>query len=117
MYKVIKGLLFTAHYVNNVLTCVRDNLTGRFVKLSNYLQVTKVLSDHLILVKNELVQLKDCLTLHTDCKITSVILDDIRLCNDILNTPEDYYVKNVMGSKLLRIIHRNFSDDVLYINK
>ena len=117
MYKVIKGLLFTAHYVNNVLTCVRDNLTGRFVKLSNYLQVTKVLSDHLILVKNELAQLKACLALHTDCKIINVILDDIRLCNDILNTPKNYYVKNVMGSKLLRIIHRNFSDDVLYINK
>ena len=47
MYKVIKGLLFTAHYVNNVLTCVRDNLTGRFVKLSNYLQVTEVLGNHL----------------------------------------------------------------------
>ena len=117
MYKVIKGLLFTAHYVNNVLTCVRDNLTGRFVKLSNYLQVTKVLSDHLILVKNELAQLKACLALHTDCKIINVILDDIRLCNDILNTPKNYYVKNVMGSKLLRIIHSNFPDDVLYINK
>ena len=117
MYKVIKGLLFTAHYVNNVLTCVRDNLTGRFVKLSNYLQVTEVLSGHLILVKNELAQLKACLALHTDCKIINVILDDIRLCNDILNTPKNYYVKNVMGSKLLRIIHINFSDDVLYINK
>ena len=121
MYKVIKGLLFTAHYVNNVLTCVRDNLTGRFVKLSNYLQVTELLSDHLsdhlILVKNELAQLKACLALHTDCKIINVILDDIRLCNDILNTPKNYYVKNVMGSKLLRIIHRSFPDDVLYINK
>ena len=117
MYKVIKGLLFTAHYANNVLTCVRDNLTGRFVKLSNYLQVTEVSSDHLILVKNELAQLKDCLALHTDCKIINVILDDIRLCNDILNTPKNYYVKNVMGSKLLRIIHCNFPDDVLYINK
>ena len=117
MHKVIKGLLFTAHYANNVLTCVRDNLTGRFVKLSNYLQVTEVLSDHLILVKNELAQLKACLALHTDCKIINVILDDIRLCNDILNTPKNYYVKNVMGSKLLRITHHNFSDDVLYINK
>ena len=117
MYKVMKGLLFTAHYVNNVLTCVRDNLTGRFVKLSNYLQVTEVLSSHLILVKNELAQLKACLALHTDCKIINAILDDIRLCNDILNTPKNYYVKNVMGSKLLRIINNNFSDDVLYINK
>ena len=117
MYKVIIVLLFTAHYVNNVLTCVRSNLTGRFVKLSDYLQVTEVSSDYLILVKNELAQLKACLALHTDCKIINVILDDIRLCNDILNTPKNYYVKNVVGSKLLRIIHNNFPDNVLYINK
>ena len=117
MYKIIKGLLFTAHYVNNVLTCVRDNLTGRFVKLSNYLQVTEVSGSHLNLVKNELVQLKACLDLHTDSKIINSILDDIRLCEDILNTPSNYYVKNVMGSDLWRIIHYNFSDDVLYVNK
>ena len=117
MYKVIKGLLFTAHYVNNVLTCVRDNQTGRFVKLSNYLQITEVSGNHLILVKNELVQLKACLALHTDSKIINAILDDVRLCEDILNTPSNYYVKNVMGSNLFRIIHRNFSDDVLYVNK
>ena len=117
MYKVIKGLLFTAHYVNNVLTCVRDNRTGRFVKLSDYLQVTEVLGNHLILVKNELAQLKTCLALHTDFKIINAILDDVRLCEDILNTPSDYYVKNVMGSNLLRIINYNFSGDVLYVNK
>ena len=117
MYKVIKGLLFTAHYVNNVLTCVRDNLTGRFVKLSNYLQVTEVLGNHLTLVKNELAQHKACLALHTDSKITNSILNDIRLCEDILKTPSNYYVKNVMGSNLLRVIHYNFSDDVLYVNK
>ena len=117
MYKAIKGLLFTAHYVDNVLTCVRDNQTGRFVKLSNYLQITEVSGTHLILVKNEIAQLRACLALHTDSKIINAILDDIRLCEDVLNTPSNYYVKNVTGSNLLRVIKYNFSDDVLYVNK
>ena len=34
-----KSLLFTAHFVNGNLTCVRCNLTGKFVKHSIYFAV------------------------------------------------------------------------------
>ena len=34
-----KSLLFTAYFVNNKITCVRSNLTGKFVKHSIYFAV------------------------------------------------------------------------------
>lgn len=34
-----KSLLFTAHFVNGNLTCVRCNITGKFVKHSIYFAV------------------------------------------------------------------------------
>lgn len=39
MPKVTKSLLFTAYYVNGKLTCVRCNITGRFVKRGIYLAI------------------------------------------------------------------------------
>ena len=34
-----KSLLFTVHIVNNKITCVRCNLTGKFVKKSVYVEI------------------------------------------------------------------------------
>ena len=34
-----KSLLFTVHIVDNKITCVRCNLTGRFVKKSAYVEI------------------------------------------------------------------------------
>ena len=34
-----KSLLFTVHIVDNKITCVRSNLTGKFVKKSVYVEV------------------------------------------------------------------------------
>ena len=36
-----KSLLFTAHYADGKLTCVRCNLTGRFVKRGIYFAIEK----------------------------------------------------------------------------
>ena len=36
-----KSLLFTVHMVDNKITCVRCNLTGRFVKRSIYFAIEK----------------------------------------------------------------------------
>ena len=36
-----KSLLFTVHIVDNKITCVRCNLTGRFVKRNIYFAVEK----------------------------------------------------------------------------
>lgn len=37
MYQVTKHLLFTVHFVNGQITCVRNNLTGKFVSKATYL--------------------------------------------------------------------------------
>ena len=37
MYQVTKHLLFTVHFVNGQITCVRNNLTGKFVSEAIYL--------------------------------------------------------------------------------
>ena len=34
-----KSLLFTVHIVDNKITCVRSNLTGKFVKKSVYVEI------------------------------------------------------------------------------
>ena len=34
-----KSLLFTVHIVDNKITCVRSNLTGRFIKKSVYVEI------------------------------------------------------------------------------
>ena len=34
-----KSLLFTVHIVDNKITCVRSNLTGKFIKKSVYVEV------------------------------------------------------------------------------
>lgn len=34
-----KSLLFTVHIVDNKITCVRSNLTGKFVKKSTYVEI------------------------------------------------------------------------------
>ena len=34
-----KSLLFTVHIVNNKITCVRSNLTGKFIKKSVYVEI------------------------------------------------------------------------------
>ena len=34
-----KSLLFTVHIVDNKITCVRSNLTGKFVKKSAYVEI------------------------------------------------------------------------------
>ena len=34
-----KSLLFTVHIVDNKLTCVRSNLTGKFIKKSVYIEI------------------------------------------------------------------------------
>ena len=36
-----KSLLFTFYYVNNRITCIRCNLTGKFVSIKNYLAKQK----------------------------------------------------------------------------
>ena len=36
-----KSLLFTVHIVDNKITCVRCNLTGKFVKKSVYVEIVK----------------------------------------------------------------------------
>ena len=36
-----KSLLFTIHIVDNKITCVRSNLTGKFVKRSIYFAIEK----------------------------------------------------------------------------
>ena len=39
MPNVKKSLLFTVHVVDNKITCVRCNLTGKFVKKSVYVEI------------------------------------------------------------------------------
>mgnify|MGYP001323276471 CR=1 FL=1 len=39
MVIIKKSLLFTVHIVDNKITCVRSNLTGKFVKRSIYFAV------------------------------------------------------------------------------
>ena len=34
-----KSLLFTVHIVDNKITCVRSNLTGKFIKKSVYIEI------------------------------------------------------------------------------
>ena len=34
-----KSLLFTVHIVDNKITCVRSNLTGKFIKKSAYIEI------------------------------------------------------------------------------
>ena len=34
-----KSLLFTVHIVDNKITCVRSNLTGKFIKKSAYVEI------------------------------------------------------------------------------
>ena len=34
-----KSLLFTVHIVDNKITCIRSNLTGKFVKKSAYVEI------------------------------------------------------------------------------
>lgn len=41
MLNIKKSILFTAYYVNGSLTCVRCNLTGKFVKRSIYFAINK----------------------------------------------------------------------------
>ena len=36
-----KSLLFTVHIVDNKITCVRCNLTGKFIKKSVYVEIVK----------------------------------------------------------------------------
>ena len=41
MATIKKSLLFTVHIVDNKITCVRCNLTGRFVKRGIYFAIEK----------------------------------------------------------------------------
>ena len=41
MTNVKKSLLFTVHIVDNKITCVRCNLTGKFVKRNIYFAIEK----------------------------------------------------------------------------
>ena len=39
MATIKKSLLFTVHIVDNKITCVRSNLTGKFIKKSVYVEI------------------------------------------------------------------------------
>ena len=39
MVSIKKSILFTVHIVDNKITCIRSNLTGRFVKKSVYVEI------------------------------------------------------------------------------
>ena len=39
MATIKKSLLFTIHIVDNKITCVRSNLTGKFIKKSVYVEI------------------------------------------------------------------------------
>ena len=55
-----KSLLFTAHFVNGNLTCVRCNLTGKFVKHSIYFAVEKETTiDHSLTIDFNAISLFD----------------------------------------------------------
>ena len=41
MATIKKSLLFTVHIVNNKITCIRCNLTGKFVSIKKYLAKQK----------------------------------------------------------------------------
>ena len=55
-----KSLLFTVHIVDNKITCVRCNLTGKFVKRSIYFAVkSQTNTDYGITIDFNVVSLSD----------------------------------------------------------
>ena len=55
-----KSLLFTVHIVDNKITCVRSNLTGKFVKRSIYFAVkSQTNTDYGITIDFNVVSLPD----------------------------------------------------------
>ena len=82
-----KSLLFTVHIVDNKITCVRCNLTGKFVKRSIYLAIEKeTTTDYGLTIDFNVVSLLVFVTsiikanynthkqVYNDCKIAFIIM-------------------------------------------
>ena len=55
-----KSLLFTVHIIDNKITCVRCNLTGKFVKRNIYFAIEKeTTTEHGITIDFNVVSLSD----------------------------------------------------------
>ena len=82
-----KSLLFTAYFVNGNLTCVRCNITGKFVKHSIYFAIEKeTTTDYGVTIDFNIVSLLVFITsiieanykthqqAYNDCKIAVMIM-------------------------------------------
>ena len=82
-----KSLLFTVHIVDNKITCVRSNLTGKFVKHSIYFSIeNETTTDYGLTIDFNVVSLLVFVTsiikanynthkqIYNDCKIAVMIM-------------------------------------------
>ena len=79
MKQVIKTALHTVHIVNNVITCVRCNKTGRFISKKQYMQQTRIINFQHIsndLAKTHVNAFNPCLNVTAKDLANSVRLDN-----------------------------------------
>ena len=83
-----KSLLFTVHIVDNKITCVRSNLTGKFIKKSVYVEVVNS-------VKGEHTTFTEWQTIDVIKLITKIPYIGFALCAFILAMAFHYAIPTI----------------------
>lgn len=86
MKQVIKTALHTVHTVNNVITCVRCNKTGRFISKKQYMQQTRIINFQHIsndIAKESIDAFNPCLNVTAQDLANNVIESDTGVIDEV----------------------------------